>query len=57
VGQIQQVSPLVSIALVAWTSALLGLPEDLVNLQGPRAFAGRRDAPAQRARSVNDPGM
>lgn len=31
---------LVSIALVAWTSALLGLPKDLANLNG-RALAGR----------------
>ena len=42
----QAVSPLVSIAITACTSALLGLPEDLVNLQdcALAGQAGLRDS-------------
>ena len=38
----QAALPLVSIAFAAWTSALLGLPKDLVDLDN-RALAGRAD--------------
>jgi hypothetical protein len=37
----QAVLPLVSIAFTTWTSALLGLPEDLANLND-YALAGRQ---------------